>query len=186
VDTSPNMRNMLEAVLYPGICLLEGTNVSVGRGTDRPFELVGAPWIEPRRLAAALKAVQPPGVEFVPIFFTPNASKYRGIKCGGVNVLITSCEKLNSVLVGLTLVSVLHRLYPTEYEMGNVMELLGNAEAMKRLKSGQSPATVLRIGAPEIQSFLTKRRKALIYDLAPDARKRGNDGTRRSTEKEKR
>jgi uncharacterized protein YbbC (DUF1343 family) len=167
VDPSPNMRNMLEAILYPGICLLEATNVSVGRGTDRPFEIVGAPWIEPRSFAAALKNVQPSGVEFVPIFFTPNAGNNRGARCGGVNILITDCEKLNSVLVGLTLISVLHRLYPSEFEVGKVVDLLGNGETMRRLKAGQSPAEALRAGRPEIQDFLAKRRKALIYDQAP-------------------
>jgi uncharacterized protein YbbC (DUF1343 family) len=186
VDTSPNMRNILGAILYPGICLLEGTNVSVGRGTDRPFEVVGAPWIEPRRLTAALQAAQLPGVKFTPIFFTPSASNNRGSRCGGVNIVITDAEKLNSVLVGLTLVSVLHRLYPAEFEIGSVIDLLGNENAMRRLKSGQSASQVLRAGSPEIAEFLTKRRKALIYDQALDGRKRGNDGTRRSKEKEKR
>jgi uncharacterized protein YbbC (DUF1343 family) len=167
VDPSPNMRNMLEAVLYPGVCLLEASNLSVGRGTDRPFELVGAPWIEPRDLAAALQSVQPPGVKFVPVFFTPSASIYRGTKCGGVSILITDSEKLNSVLVGLTLISVLRRLYPTEFEVGKVMDLLGNAEAMRSLKSGRSPAEALRADRPEILDFLAKRRKALIYDQTP-------------------
>jgi uncharacterized protein YbbC (DUF1343 family) len=164
IDPSPNMRNMLAAILYPGICLLEGTNVSVGRGADRPFEVVGAPWIEPRSFAAALKEVQPPGVEFVPIFFTPSASSNRGIRCGGVHILITNCEKLNSVLVGLTLISVLHRLYPAQFELEKVIDLLGNAEAMRSLKAGQSPAEALQAGSPEIRDFLVKRRKALIYD----------------------
>jgi uncharacterized protein YbbC (DUF1343 family) len=185
VNTSPNMRNMLAALLYPGICLLEDV-VSVGRGTDRPFELVGAPWIERRGFAAALKAAQVPGVEFVPIFFTPTASHYQGVQCGGVNILITNSEKLNSVLVGLTLISVLHRLYPDKFEMGNVMNLLGNVEAMKRLKAGESPAEVLQAFRPEMQDFLAKRQKALIYDSVPDSRKRGNDGTRSSQKKEKR
>jgi uncharacterized protein YbbC (DUF1343 family) len=185
VNTSPNMRNMLEVLLYPGICLLEDV-VSVGRGTDRPFELVGAPWIEPRSFAAALKAAQLPGVEFVPIFFTPNASNYQGVMCGGVNILITNCEKLNSVLVGLTFISVLHRLYPGKFEMGTAIRLVGNMEAMKRLKAGESPADVLHAGSPEMQDFLAKRRKALIYDSVPDSRKRGNDGTRGSQKKEKR
>lgn len=186
VDTSPNMRNMLEAILYPGICLLERTNVSVGRGTDRPFEVVGAPWIDARRFAAALKAVQPPGVAFVPIAFTPSSGNNRGARCSGVNVLITDSDKVNSVLVGLTLISVLHRLYPKEFEIASVLDLLGNAESMRRLKSGHSPMQVLRASLPEVQDFLTRRRKALIYDQTLDARKRGNDGTRRSKEKEKR
>jgi uncharacterized protein YbbC (DUF1343 family) len=185
VNTSPNMRNMLEVILYPGICLLEDI-MSVGRGTDRPFELVGAPWVEPRSFAAELKAAQVPGVEFVPIFFTPGASNYQGVSCGGVNILITNYEKLNSVLLGLTVISVLHRLYPEKIDMKSVMHLLGNGEALKRLKAGESPAEVLHAGHPEMQDFLNKRRKALIYEPVSDSRKRGNDGTRGSQEKEKR
>ena len=185
VNTSPNMRNMLGVLLYPGLCLLEDV-VSVGRGTDRPFELVGAPWIEPRGFASALKAAQIPGVEFVPIYFTPGDSRYQGIRCGGVNVLITNSEKLNSVLVGLTLISVLQRLYPEKFEIGLVIGLLGNSEALKRLKAGKSPAEVLQAGRPEMQDFLYKRRKALIYDSAEGSRKRGNDGTGSSQKKEKR
>jgi uncharacterized protein YbbC (DUF1343 family) len=171
LDPSPNMRNMLEAILYPGVCLLEGTNVSVGRGTDRPFEVVGAPWIEPRGFAAALRASRPPGVEFVPVFFTPTASRYRGTRCGGVNILITNREKLNSVLLGLTLVSALHRLYREEYEIDNVMELLGNADAMKKLRAGRPPAEVLQANGPGLQSFLSKRQKVLIYDQKPKRKK---------------
>jgi uncharacterized protein YbbC (DUF1343 family) len=164
VDPSPNMRNMQEAILYPGVCLLEDANVSVGRGTDRPFELVGAPWIEPRRLASELQSAHPPGVRFVPVFFTPASSSYRGVRCGGVNILITDQSKLNSVLLGLTLISVLHKLYPEKSELENVTNLLGNKAAMKNLKSGKPPAEVLRLDGPELRKFLVKRQKALIYN----------------------
>jgi uncharacterized protein YbbC (DUF1343 family) len=167
VDPSPNIRNVLEAILYPGVCLLEGTNVSVGRGTDKPFELVGAPWIEPRRLAASLRAAQVPGVRFVPVFFTPNAGRNQGTRCGGVSLLITDLQKLNSVFLGLTLISVLHKLYPEEFDIDTVMELLGNAEAMRRLKAGKPPAEALQTDSPDFQKFLAERRKALIYDVAP-------------------
>jgi uncharacterized protein YbbC (DUF1343 family) len=170
IDPSPNMRNMMEAILYPGVCLLEGTNVSVGRGTDRPFEVVGAPWIEPRRFAASLRAARVPGVRFVPVFFTPNASKNQGARCGGVSLVMTSPEKLNSVLLGLTLISVLHTLYPKEFDIDGVQELLGNAEAMKMLKTGRRPSEVLQAGSVELKKFLTKRRKALIYD--PESRRK--------------
>ncbi len=167
IDPSPNMRSILAAILYPGTCLLEATNVSVGRGADRPFEIIGAPWIEPRSFAAALKEMQAPGVEFLPVFFTPNASIYGRTRCGGVHILIVDHEKLNSVLVGLTIVSVLHRLYPTEFEAGKVVDLLGNAEAIRSLKAGRPPAEALMTDSPEMLDFLAKRRKALIYDQTP-------------------
>ncbi|MBN2321986.1 MAG: DUF1343 domain-containing protein [Acidobacteria bacterium] len=163
VNPSPNMRSVSAAILYPGICLLERTNVSVGRGTDRPFEVVGAPWIEPRRFAAALREAKPAGVEFVPMYFTPDAGKPSGEKCGGVSILITHREKVHSVLVGLTLVSVLYRLYPDDFEMDDVVKLLGNAKAMRMLQSGASPAEVLQAGSSEVRKFLTGRKAALIY-----------------------
>jgi uncharacterized protein YbbC (DUF1343 family) len=163
VNPSPNMRNMLEAILYPGVCLLESTNVSVGRGTDRPFEVVGAPWIEPRQFADALREAQPAGIAFVPVYFTPEESTNKGNRCGGVNILITDREKVHSVMLGLTLVSVLRRLYPDVFEMNNVVKLLGNTKAMEMLKSGLPPAEVLQAGRSEMGKFLAGRRKALIY-----------------------
>jgi len=168
VNPSPNMRNLLEAILYPGVCLLEGTNVSVGRGTDRPFEIVGAPWIEPVRFAAELEAARIPSVRFVPLYFTPSASTNQGIKCGGVQMIITSPEKLNSVLVGMTLVHVLRKLYAGKFEIDRVIRLLGNAAAMNMLKDGKLPMAVLQAGQAEVSSFLVRRQKALIYGRPPN------------------
>jgi len=181
-DPSPNIRSALEAVLYPGVCLLEGTNVSVGRGTDRPFELLGAPWIEPRRLAAALRRANVPGAAFVPVCFTPRAHPYEGVRCGGVELVVTDPSRFPSVLLGLTLVSVLHRMYPADFAMGNVMELLGNAEAMRGLKAGKPPQEILRAGGSELQKFMVQRGKALIYDSASG----GVHGSSNSQKKEKR
>jgi uncharacterized protein YbbC (DUF1343 family) len=163
VNPSPNMRNLMEAILYPGVCLLEATNVSVGRGTDRPFEIIGAPWIGPLRLAAELEQAHIAGVRFVPLFFTPSASTNQGQKCGGVQMVLTNPEKLRSVLVGLTLVSVLYRLYPDKFEIDKVIRLMGNAQALKMLKEGQSPAAVIRAGEAEVSAFMARRQKALIY-----------------------
>jgi uncharacterized protein YbbC (DUF1343 family) len=166
VDPSPNMRTMAAAILYAGLCLVEWTNRSVGRGTDRPFEMVGAPWIEPRSFAASLQAAQIPGVQFIPVFFTPKSSKHKGVRCGGVSLTITNTEKLNSVLLGLTLVSVLYKLYPEDFKIDRVMDFLGNAAAMESLKNGNPPAEAMREDSIEFRKFLSKRRKALIYDIA--------------------
>jgi uncharacterized protein YbbC (DUF1343 family) len=174
VNPSPNMRNELEAILYPGVCLLEATNVSLGRGTDRPFELAGAPWIEPRRFASALAAARVPGVQYVPLYFTPDASTNRGLKCGGVQFILTDPKRLDSVLLGLTLVSTLRRLYPQDFEIDGVLRLLGNQSALDQLKAGRSPAEVLKAGEPELRGFMAKRRKALIYGAAPNPK----EGTR--------
>jgi uncharacterized protein YbbC (DUF1343 family) len=163
VNPSPNMRNVSAAVLYPGVCLLESTNVSVGRGTDRPFEIIGAPWIDPVQLAAELELAHIEGVRFVPLFFTPSASTNQGLKCGGVQLILTNPERLRSVLVGLTLVSVLHRLYPGKFEIDRVIRLMGNAQALNMLKEGKSPADVVRAGESDLSAFMARRQKALIY-----------------------
>jgi uncharacterized protein YbbC (DUF1343 family) len=166
VSPSPNMRTAEAALLYPGVCLLESTNMSVGRGTELPFEIVGAPWINPRRFAASLSAANISGVRFVADYFTPSSSAYRGKKCGGVKLLITDANKLDSVKLGFALISVLNKLYPKEFQIDKVIDLLGNAHAMKLLKAGQLPAKESTLSnSPDFQKFLEKRRKVLIYDL---------------------
>lgn len=170
VNPSPNMRTLMAAILYPGVCLLESTNVSVGRGTERPFELIGAPWIEPAKLAAELQKQRVAGVRFIPIWFTPDASTNRGQRCGGVQMVLTDPEKLNSVLTGLTLVAVLQKLYPGEFEVDKVVRLMGNARALEGLKQGQTPAAVLHAGDVEIASFKVRRQKVLIYSQLPNSK----------------
>ncbi len=174
VNPSPNLRSEQAAILYPGVCLLEATNVSVGRGTDRPFEIAGAPWIEPRRFAAALDAAHVPGVRYVPLYFTPTASTNEGTSCGGVEFVLTDPKRLNSVLLGLTLVSVLHNLYPDRFEIDKVLRLLGNERALGQLKAGLPPAEVLKSGAGDLDRFMSRRRAALIYraTLNPEGGKR--------------
>ncbi len=164
VNPSPNMRSLVAAIFYPGVCLLEPTNVSVGRGTDTPFEVIGAPWIEPRRLAAELKAARLPGVDFVPLYFTPTASTNRGQRCGGVNLILMERGKFNSVLAGMALISVLYRLYPKEFEIDRIIRLLGNQQALNGLKNGRPPADVEQEASAGMRDFLAGRKKALIYD----------------------
>jgi uncharacterized protein YbbC (DUF1343 family) len=163
VNPSPNMRSLTEAILYPGACLLEATNVSVGRGTDTPFEIIGAPWIEARRLAAELRAARMPGVEFIPVDFTPTTSTHRGVRCGGVNLVITDRGRFNSVLTGLTLVSTLVRLYGKSFDVDKTIRLLGNQQALEALKRGDAPADILRAGDAAMRDFVAGRQKALLY-----------------------
>lgn len=165
INPSPNIRSMSAALFYPGVCLLEATNVSVGRGTDRPFEIVGAPWIDPRRFAASLRDTPIPGVRFIPIVFTPKTDKNQGMQCGGVSLLITNAEQLNSVQLGFALISALNKLYPKQFEIDKVMDILGNVDALKLLKAGQWPAKENWSQNPDYQKFLDSRRKVLIYDL---------------------
>lgn len=166
VDPSPNIRSLTAELLYPGVCLLESTNVSVGRGTNRPFEYVGAPWIEPRQFAAALNAASITGVTFVPLFFTPNADTNEGVKCGGVALIASDYDRLDSELLGLTLISVLHRLYPGKFEIDKTLSLLGNSKALEELKAGKAPSEVLRSGDLQMRPFLEMRKRALLYGEA--------------------
>jgi uncharacterized protein YbbC (DUF1343 family) len=163
VNPSPNMRSLAAALFYPGLCLVEATNVSLGRGTDRPFEVIGAPWIEPRRLAAALNSARLPGVRFVPLFFTPTASVHKGARCGGVSLLLTNRAEFQPVLTGLTLVSVLRSLYPRVFEIDKVLRLLGNQAALDGLKSGEEPRSVLRAADRSVAAFRARRDKVLLY-----------------------
>ena len=164
INPSPNMRTMAAAILYPGVSLLDRTNVSVGRGTGRPFEMVGAPWIDPRLLAAELQVAGTPGIRCVPVFFTPNSDSNQGKQCGGVNLQITDLAELNSVQVGLTLISVLHKLYPKQFEIEKVMRFLGNSEALGKLKAGKALTEASLRSDPAFRKFLDRRRAVLIYD----------------------
>jgi uncharacterized protein YbbC (DUF1343 family) len=110
-------------------------------------------------------------VKAVPVFFAPNAARYKDEKCGGVSLTVTDPERLNSVLLGLTIASILHRLYPAKFEIAKVMDLLGNAGAMQKLQAGESADKVLQTGSERIREFLAKRHKALIYIAAPAHKK---------------
>ena len=116
VNPSPNMRSLTAAVLYPGIGLLETTNLSVGRGTDTPFEVIGAPWLDGIKLARALNQSGLPGVRFVPIRFTPDSSQYTGELCGGVNVVVIDRGSFRPVRTGLEIARQLHQLYPQDWQ----------------------------------------------------------------------
>lgn len=163
VNPSPNLRSVTEATLYPGVALIEGTNVSVGRGTDAPFELVGAPWIKSRELAAYLNAREIAGVRFVPMTFTPTASNYAGQKCEGVNLILTDRNALDAPELGVELAAGLKKLYPTHYKMERMMELLANQAAYDGLAAGKDPRRIAQDWQEELEKFGATRKKYLIY-----------------------
>ncbi|MGA9797526.1 MAG: serine hydrolase, partial [Terriglobales bacterium] len=142
VNPSPNMRSLTEATLYPGVALVEYTNVSVGRGTDTPFELLGAPWIKGKELAQYLNARNISGVRFVPITFTPSTSNYSGQKCEGVNIFVTERNALDSGELGVELASALRKLYPGQYHMERMIELLGNQSVYDAIAAGEDPRRI--------------------------------------------
>jgi len=141
INPSPNMRNMVAASLYPGIGAIEASNLSVGRGTDSPFEQLGAPWIDGPRLAAELNRRSLPGVRFYPLTFTPASSRFANERCQGVFIIVTDRDRLKPVRVGLEVATALYRLFPDQFEVDRVGRLFG-ADAVRRIRAGEDPAAV--------------------------------------------
>jgi uncharacterized protein YbbC (DUF1343 family) len=162
-NPSPNLRSLTEAALYPGVALVEGTNVSVGRGTDTPFELLGAPWINARELAQYLNGRQIPGVRFVAISFTPNASNSAGQLCHGVNLVLTDREVLDSPELGIELASALAKLYPQQFHMEKMLDILANQNVYDELAHGVDPHHIALNWQDDLQKFQQNREKYLIY-----------------------
>jgi uncharacterized protein YbbC (DUF1343 family) len=163
VNPSPNMRSLTQATLYPGVGLLEFTNISVGRGTDTPFEHFGAPWIESRVLANALNAKKLPGVRFIPHTFTPSASKFVGEKCGGVQMILTDRIVFSPVQMGLEIALTLRHLYPTVWEPGKLITLLVNQSVFEGVMAGESYALLEKRFTPALKRFIKTRANYLRY-----------------------
>jgi uncharacterized protein YbbC (DUF1343 family) len=163
INPSPNMRNLIQATLYPGIGAIEGTNVSVGRGTDTPFEQVGAPWIDGVALADALNGRGIPGVRFYPVRFTPASSKYANEECGGVFMIVTDRAALHPVRVGLEIAAMLHKLYGSKYELESAERLFGSKEGIARIRAGDDPAAIVSGWAAGEARWRLLRNKYLLY-----------------------
>jgi uncharacterized protein YbbC (DUF1343 family)/CubicO group peptidase (beta-lactamase class C family) len=163
INPSPNLRSLTEATLYPGVGLVEGTNVSVGRGTDTPFELLGAPWINGRQLAAYLNARNISGARFVPTSFTPSASTYAGQKCEGVNIVLIDRNAFDAPKLGIELASALHKLYPEQFHLERMIELLLNQAAYDAISQGQDSQRIADDWREALEKFQQLRQKYLIY-----------------------
>lgn len=164
VNPSPNMRSLTEATLYPGVGLLETTNVSVGRGTNTPFEVVGAPWIKGQELAAYLNRRNIAGVRFVPLRFTPNASVFKDESCSGINIVITDRAKFRAVRTGIEIAVALRRLHPNDWKIDSYLRLLVNAATLERVKRGDPPEDIERSWAASLAEFERARATVLLYD----------------------
>jgi uncharacterized protein YbbC (DUF1343 family) len=163
VNPSPNLRSVTEAALYPGVALIEGTNVSVGRGTDTPFEVVGAPWMKSKELAAYLNARGIGGVRFVPVTFTPTSSNYSGQECQGVNIVVTDRNGFDAPELGMELAAALRKLYAANFEIEKMQGLLVNQVAYDALVAGQDPRRIAQDWQEELEKFGKVREKYLIY-----------------------
>jgi uncharacterized protein YbbC (DUF1343 family)/CubicO group peptidase (beta-lactamase class C family) len=163
VNPSPNMKTVNGAIIYPGLCLIEFTNLSVGRGTEMPFEIVGAPWIDGDKLAEALGKQNLAGVRFEPMEFTPPVRQYANERCKGVRIHVENRETFEPVLFGLTLIEVLHRDYRDQWDRSNLNTLLLHRKAVDMLGSGKAAVEVDVLWKKERAEFLKRRERYLIY-----------------------
>ena len=163
VNPSPNIRTVTQAALYPGIGAIEGANLSVGRGTDTPFERLGAPWVDGAALARRLNARRLPGARFYPVTFSPRSSRYAGQPCGGVQIIVTDRDALEPVRVGLEIAAALHRLHGDRLEVDGTVHLLGSHAALERILAGEDPAAVAAGWAAGERAWRRRRAPYLLY-----------------------
>ncbi len=163
VNPSPNIRSVTQALLYSGIGLLEATNLSVGRGTDTPFEVVGAPWVEPHALAKALNARQLPGVKFQPVMFMPTEDKHALTTCWGVRFVVEDRDVIRPVTVALALASELRAQHRDQFRPENMQYLLVHRPTMWAFLRGEPLERLLSWAELERAAFLTRRASFLIY-----------------------
>lgn len=163
VNPSPNIRSVTQALLYSGIGLLEGTNLSVGRGTNTPFEVVGAPWIDPHALAESLNARRLPGVRFEPVMFTPTDDNYARVTCWGVRLVVTDREAIRPVTVALALGGALRAQHRDQFRPENIQLLLVHRPTMWAFLRGEPLDRLMAWAEMERASFLNRRASYLIY-----------------------
>ena len=163
VNPSPNLRNLTQGALYPGVAMVEGTNVSVGRGTDTPFELLGAPWIKARDLASYLNARNIAGVRFVPTQFTPASSNYSGQLCQGVNVVLVDRNTLDAPELGIELAAALHKLYADQFQLEKMKDLLVNQMVYEAIAQGQDARRIAQDWQDALDAFSKRRQTYLLY-----------------------
>jgi uncharacterized protein YbbC (DUF1343 family)/CubicO group peptidase (beta-lactamase class C family) len=163
ISPSPNLRSLEEATLYPGVALIEGTGVSVGRGTDLPFQLIGSPYFLDKELAAYLNARNIPGVRFVPTRFTPTSGPYARRDCYGVNIIVTNREELDAPELGIELAAALHKLYPLGYDLTKMNQLLVNKAIFAAIQAGEDPNRIAADWRAQLDQFMDLRVKYLLY-----------------------
>lgn len=169
IEPSPNLRNLQAASLYPGVATIEGANVSVGRGTDTPFQWIGAPWIDASRLAAHLNAKNLPGLRFYPVSFTPRSSKFAGERCHGVFIIVTDRSVLRPVRLGLELLSALYALHPANFEIERVTGLFGR-DVVRKVRLGEPTAAIADGWRRSEQAWRERRAPFLLYPVEVSSR----------------
>ncbi|HXW61854.1 MAG TPA: DUF1343 domain-containing protein [Candidatus Acidoferrales bacterium] len=163
ISPSPNLRTFNEAVVYPGIEILEAGGVSVGRGTDSPFEVLGAPWIHAEALASELNRRTIPGVRFESTSFSPGENPYKGESCSGIKILLTNRDAFRSLRLGLEIADALNRMYPEQFQLQKVITLLGSQSTIDRLARGDPPTKIIAGWSADLDKFRQMRGKYLLY-----------------------
>jgi len=164
VNPSPNMRSLTQATLYPVICPIEAADISVGRGTDTPFEVFGAPYLNGERLAAELNAAAIPHLRFVPISFVPTSHKHEGQVCGGCFVFTTDRRQLRPVRASVTVASIITRQAPEHFNVTPCRHLFGTDAVVEGIRSLQSPDEITVPWEADEQAFRETRAKYLLYE----------------------
>lgn len=163
IAPSPNLRTDVEALLYPGVALLEGTNVSVGRGTTTPFEVVGAPFVDGELLAKDMNARKLAGLSFAPTRFTPKSSTHAGVECGGVSITVTEATRVTAVRLGVALALSLKRLHPDEWQSKNLLAILGTEATVKAIERGDTLEQIVESWKADEFAFELRRKRHLLY-----------------------
>jgi uncharacterized protein YbbC (DUF1343 family) len=163
VPPSPNLRTLKGAILYPGLEILQNAGVSVGRGTETPFEEIGAPWINGEEIAEALNQKTMPGVHFVNQPFIPVSGLYAGQRCGGVGIRVTDRAGVRSMRVGLEIAVELHKKYPEHFDYSKILLLLGNDATIQQLEGGVAPNEIIASWGKDLAAYDAVRRRYLLY-----------------------
>src|SRR5882762_5657528 len=164
VNPSPNLRFSRAEILYPGLEILQAGGVSVGRGTDRPFERFGAPWMRAAEFVDYMNRRPVPGVHFVQDRFTPDSGPFKGEICEGVSLLVTDRASFQSMHMGIEIAAALAMLYPDNFEVTKMIALVGNAETIRKLKAGDAPAAIVASWHGDLETFRQMRAKYLLYE----------------------
>ncbi len=135
----------------------------MGRGTDRPFEVIGAPWLDGRRLAAALAQQQLPGVRFVPTRFTPSSSTHAGKECGGVQIYLDDWQRFQSLPTGMAIAQQLRLLYPNDWQMRRYDQLLAHPATFAAIERGDAPEKIVDAWTRDLEAFRARRKEYLLY-----------------------
>jgi uncharacterized protein YbbC (DUF1343 family)/CubicO group peptidase (beta-lactamase class C family) len=164
ISPSPNLRSLTEEVLYPGVGMIEGANVSVGRGTDTPFELLGAPWMEAKKLAEHLNARHIQGVRFLPLDFTPGENRFRGELCHGIQIHLVDRRALDAPELGVELAAALDQLFPNDFQLEKTLPLVGSRRVLEAIREGRDPRRIAyEWEQDQLQEFRKLRAKYLLY-----------------------